>query len=144
MVCTPQVQAAQVHGGAGSGLRFAPVPVRAARATGRLVSAVAPRWGRLRRPRRWFFWVYTGRAFSGVPSVSSGELVSGRDPPGGCPPSRPRGVLVSNGVCLQFGIGCLSAAASAPPGSGCPGRPACLRRGWAGLQRARSAQAFVL
>ena len=30
------------------------------------------------------FWVYNGRAFSGVPCVSSGELISGCDTPGGC------------------------------------------------------------
>ena len=34
------------------------------------------------------FWVYNGRAFSGVPCVSSGEPISGYDPPGGCGLSR--------------------------------------------------------
>ena len=34
------------------------------------------------------FWVYNGRTFSGVPCVSSGELISGCDPPGRCQPSR--------------------------------------------------------
>ena len=34
------------------------------------------------------FWVYSGCAFSGVPCVSSGELISGCDPPGRCQPSR--------------------------------------------------------
>ena len=34
------------------------------------------------------FWVYNRRAFSGVPCVSSGELISVCDPPSGCRPSR--------------------------------------------------------
>ena len=34
------------------------------------------------------FWVYNGHAFSAVPCVSSGELISGCDPPSGCQPSR--------------------------------------------------------
>ena len=34
------------------------------------------------------FWVYNGCVFSVVPCVSSGELISGCDPPGGCQPSR--------------------------------------------------------
>ena len=34
------------------------------------------------------FWVYSGCAFSGVPCVSSGELISGCDPPGRCQPFR--------------------------------------------------------
>ena len=33
-------------------------------------------------------WVFNGRAFSGVPCVSSGELISGCDPPSGCRLSR--------------------------------------------------------
>ena len=47
----------------------------------------------LPRPRRWVFWVYGGRTFSGVPCVSSGRLISGCHPPGGCPPSRIPGSL---------------------------------------------------
>ena len=43
---------------------------------------------RLPQPSRSVFWVYHGHAFSGVPCVSSGELISGGDPPGGCRPSR--------------------------------------------------------
>ena len=39
-------------------------------------------------PSRSVFCVYKGRAFSGVPCVSSGELISGCDPPSGCRPSR--------------------------------------------------------
>ena len=38
----------------------------------------------LPRPSRSVFWVYNGRTFSGVPCVSSGELISGCNPPGGC------------------------------------------------------------
>ena len=42
----------------------------------------------LPRPSHSVFWVYNGRAFSGMPCVSSGELTSGCDPPSGCRPSR--------------------------------------------------------
>ena len=38
-------------------------------------------------------WVRTGSTVSGVPCVSSGELTSGCDPPGGCQPSRTPGRL---------------------------------------------------
>ena len=44
-------------------------------------------------PSRWVSWVCSGSAFSGVPYVSSGELISGCDPPGGCQPSRIPGRL---------------------------------------------------
>ena len=43
---------------------------------------------RLPHPSRSVFWVYNGCAFSGVPCVSSGELISGCDPPGRCQPFR--------------------------------------------------------
>ena len=39
-------------------------------------------------PSHSVFWVYNGRAFSGVPCVSSEELISGCRPPGGCQLSR--------------------------------------------------------
>ena len=39
----------------------------------------------LPHPSRLVFWVYNGRAFSGLPCVSSGELISGCDQ---CQPSR--------------------------------------------------------
>ena len=52
-------------------------------------------------------------------------------------------VLVSNEVCLQFGIGCLSGAAIAPFWLWLPS-PACLQQEWASLQLASSAQSFVL
>ena len=38
-------------------------------------------------------WVHSGSAVSGVACVSSGELISGCDPPGGCQPSRIPGIL---------------------------------------------------
>ena len=95
-------------------------------------------------PSSLVFWVYNGRAFSGVPCVSSGELISGCDPPGGCQLS----LVVSNGACLQFGRGCLSGAAIAPF---LLWLPPCLHvsgGGWAGPQPASSplvfAQSFVL
>ena len=69
-----------------------PSQVRAALVTRCLASTVSSRWGgvsyRLPCPSRSFFWVYKGRAFSGVPCVSPGELISGCDPPSGCQPSR--------------------------------------------------------
>ena len=43
---------------------------------------------RLPLPTCSVFWVYNQRAFSDVPCVSSGELISGCDPPGGCPLSK--------------------------------------------------------
>ena len=39
-------------------------------------------------PGHWVSWVRHGSTISGVPCVSSGELISGCDPPGGCQPSR--------------------------------------------------------
>ena len=41
-------------------------------------------------------WVHSRSAISGVLCVSSGELISGCDPPGGCPLSMIPGRLVSN------------------------------------------------
>ena len=43
---------------------------------------------RLPRPSCSVFWVYNERSFSGVPCVSSGELISGCNPPRECRPSR--------------------------------------------------------
>ena len=49
----------------------------------------------------------SGSAFSGVPCVSSGELISGCDPPGGCQLSRIPGRLGQElEACSQFGKGC--------------------------------------
>ena len=60
-----------------------PSQVQAAQVTRCLASTVAATY-RLPRPCRLVFWVYNWRAFSGVPCVSSGELISGCDPPGRC------------------------------------------------------------
>ena len=64
-----------------------PSQVRAAQVTRCLPSAVTPSWRCILLPPlslHSVFWVYNGRAFSGVPCVSSGELISGCDPPGRC------------------------------------------------------------
>ena len=53
------------------------------------------------------FPVLSGSTVSGVPCVSSGELISGCDPPGGCQPSRIPGRLGEQlGACSQFDRGC--------------------------------------
>ena len=69
-----------------------PSQVRAPQVTRCLANTVTPRWGSvsygLSLPSRLVFWEYNGHAFSGVPCFSSGELISGCDPPGGCQPSR--------------------------------------------------------
>ena len=44
-------------------------------------------------PSRSVFSVYNGCAFSGLPCVSSGELISDCNPPGRCQPSRIQGRL---------------------------------------------------
>ena len=64
-----------------------PSQVQAAQVTRCLASTVAATY-RLPRPCHSVFWVYNWRTFSGVPCVSSGELISGCDPPGRCQPSR--------------------------------------------------------
>ena len=66
---------------------------------------------RLPCPCRLVFWVYNGRAFSGVPCVSSGELISGCDCPGNVNRPQSQELLVSNGTCLQFGRRCLFGSA---------------------------------
>ena len=57
-----------------------------------LASTVTPRLGvhliLSPGPSRSVFWVYNGRTFADVPCVSSGELISGYDPPSECQPSR--------------------------------------------------------
>ena len=60
-----------------------PSQVRAAQVTRCLASTVAVTYC-LPCPCHSVFWVYKLRTFSGVPCVSSGELISGCDPPGGC------------------------------------------------------------
>ena len=86
-----------------------PSQVRAAQATKYLVSAIAVTYC-LPCPSCSVFWVNNGCAFSGVPCVSSGELISGCDSPANVDHQESQEVLVSNEVCLQFGRGCLSGA----------------------------------
>ena len=64
-----------------------PSQVRAAQVTRCLAIMVAVTY-RLPHPCCSVFLVYNGHTFSGVLCVSSGELISGCDPPGGCQPSR--------------------------------------------------------
>ena len=61
--------------------------VRAAQVTRCLASMVAATY-RLPCPCHLVFWVYNWCTFSGVLCVSSGELISGCDSPGGYQPSR--------------------------------------------------------
>ena len=87
----------------GHGLSWAcilcPSQVRAAKVTRCLVSTLSPGLGggdgvlRLPRPSRSVSWVHSKSAVSAVLCVSSGELISGCDPPGGCQPSRIPGRL---------------------------------------------------
>ena len=108
-----------------------PSQVQAAPVTRCLGSVVAPVGGCILsppRPSRSVFWVHNGRAFSDVPCVSSGELISGCDPPSGCHSPESLEVLVSNEACLQYGGGCLSGAAIDRFWLWLS-QPACLRRG---------------
>ena len=97
----------------------------------------------LPHPSRSVFWVYNGCAFSGVPCVSSGKLISGCDPPGGCQPFR---IPISLGYQQSllavwhrmplWGLECPLPALAAL---------ACLSGGgWASPQPASSAQSFAL
>ena len=73
-----------------------PSQVRAAQATRCLVSALSYVGGAsypLPGPSPLVSWVRSKSAISGVPCVSSGELISDCDPPGGCQPSRIPGRL---------------------------------------------------
>ena len=73
-----------------------PAQVQAAQATRCLTSTRFP-GGRcifhLPCPGRSVSWVRSGSTVSGMPCVSSGELISGRDPPDRCQPSRIPGRL---------------------------------------------------
>ena len=60
-----------------------PSQVRAVQVIRCLASAVTVTYC-LPRPCHSVFWVYNWRTFSGVPCVSSGELISGCDPSGRC------------------------------------------------------------
>ena len=65
--------------------------VQAAQVTRCLARAVTPRWvvGHcLLRASHSVFWMYKVCAFSGVLCVSSGEFISGYNPPSICQPSR--------------------------------------------------------
>ena len=87
-----------------------PSQVQAAQVTRSLASAVTATY-RFPRPCCSVFWVYNWRAFSGVPCVSSGELISGCDCPGNVNRPQSQELLVSNGTCLQFGRRCLFGSA---------------------------------
>ena len=54
----------------------------------RCLASVVTATYRLPHPCRSVFWVYSRCTFSDVLCVSSGGLISGCDPPGGCRPSR--------------------------------------------------------
>ena len=81
----------------------------------------SPKWAvclnHLARPRGLVSWVRWESIISGVPCVSSGELISGCDPPGGCQPYRISGRRGKQlGACSQFGGRCSSPL---PSSSGC-------------------------
>ena len=66
---------------------------------------------RLPCPRLSVFRVYNGRAFSGMPCVvDSGKLIPSATLPADVDHPESQEVFVSNEVCLQSGIGCLSGA----------------------------------
>ena len=98
--------------------------VQAAQVTRSLVRVVAPSW-RLRLipspvPAAQVFWVYSRRTFSLLRSWSLAvTILEDVDQ------QESQEVLVSNEVCLQFGIGCLSGAVIAPFWLWLPS-PACL------------------
>ena len=88
------------------GLRFVPFPGLSSLGDQVLDECSCPQLEaasyRLPHPSHLVFWVYNRHAFSGVLCVSSRELISGCDPPGGCQPPRIPKVLVSNEACLQL------------------------------------------
>ena len=79
------------------GLRFVPFPGLSSSGDQVLGEHTLPRSGgvsyHLPGPSCWVFCVCSGSAVSGVPCVSSGDLISGCNPPGGCQPSRIPGRL---------------------------------------------------
>ena len=116
-----------------------PSQVRAAQVTQFLVSAVTVTY-HLPRPSHSVFWVYNGHAFSGVPCVSSGELISGCDPPDvDCPESQ-KYWLATKSASVWYRMLLWGPRL---PSSGCPPLPV-FSGGWAGPQPASSAQSFVL
>ena len=86
------------HSGSGSGLlhkgadsvgpRFVPFPGPSSSGDQVLGASY-----RLPHPSHSVSWVCIGSTISGVPCISSGELISGCDPPGRCQPSRIPGRL---------------------------------------------------
>ena len=73
------------------GLRSVPFPGLSSSGDQTLGERALPRWGasyRLLCSSRSVFWVCSGCAFSGVPCVSSREMISGCNPPGECQLSR--------------------------------------------------------
>ena len=86
------------HSGSGSGLlhkgadsvgpRFVPFPGPSSSGDQVLGASY-----RLPHPSHSVSWVCIGSTISGVPCISSGELISGCDPPSGCQPSRIPGRL---------------------------------------------------
>ena len=90
------------HSGTGScvphrGLRFVPFPGPRSSSDQVLGERALPRWGResyhLPSPSHSLSWVCSRSAVSGVPCVSSGELISGCDPLDGCQLARVPGRL---------------------------------------------------
>ena len=90
------------HSGTGScvphrGLRFVPFPGPRSSSDQVLGERTLPRWGResyhLPSPSHSLSWVCSRSAVSGVPCVSSGELISGCDPLDGCQLARVPGRL---------------------------------------------------
>ena len=87
-----------LHKGTDSvGPGFVPFPGPSSSGDQVLGERTLPRLGgasyHLPRPSHSVFWVRSGSTTSGVPCVSSRELISGRDPPGRCQPSRIPGSL---------------------------------------------------
>ena len=79
------------------GQRFVRFPGLSSSGDRVLSERTLPRWGgapyHFPGPSCSFSWVRSRSAVSGVPCVSSGELISGRDPPGRCQLSRIPGRL---------------------------------------------------
>ena len=111
VACTSQVYATQVQvlrystkGHTWLGLRFVPVPGLSTSGDQVLGECSCPQLEavayRLPHSSSSVFWVYNGCTFSVVLCVSSGEMISGCDPPGGCRPSRiPRSLGAMKPAC---------------------------------------------
>ena len=103
VVCPSQVSAAQVQvlrystkAQTQLGLHFVPFPGLSSSGDQVLGEHTLPRCGasnHLLCPSHLVSSMCSGSAISDVPCVSSGELISGCDPPGGCQPSRIPGRL---------------------------------------------------